>query len=64
MADRFRARLADLDHTALLAYAAELSAAHRHTADAILAKHKPLPDWARDQVMLSTDLLDGRPVSR
>ena len=56
-ADRFRERLAGLDHAALLSYAAEVSIAHRHTADVILAKHSPLPAWARDNVMLSADLL-------
>ena len=57
MAERFLARLTNLDHTALLAYAADLSAAHRHTADKFLVNHSPLPDWARDDVLLSTDLL-------
>ena len=54
---RFLARLTNLDHEAVLAYAVELSAAHTHTADILLAKHKALPDWARDDVLLSTDLL-------
>ena len=57
LADRYRARLASLDHEALVSYAAELSFAHRHEADALLAKHSPLPTWARDEVLLSADLL-------
>ena len=57
LADRFRERLAGLDHETLLSYAAELSFAHRHTADAALAKRSPLPAWARDEVLLSADLL-------
>lgn len=57
LADRYRERLAGLDHETLLSYAAELSFAHRHTADALLAKHSPLPAWARDEVLLSADLL-------
>ena len=57
LADRFRKRLAGLDHETLLSYAAELSFAHRHTADALLAKRSPLPAWARDEVLLSADLL-------
>ena len=56
-ADRFRARLASLDHETLLSYAAELSVAHRHEADALLVKHSPLPVWAHDDVLLSVDLL-------
>ena len=55
--DRFRARLANLDHETLLSYAAELSVAHRHEADALLVKHSPLPAWAHDDVLLSVDLL-------
>ena len=57
LAHRHRERLAVLDHETLLSYAAELSFAHRHTADALLAKRSPLPAWARDEVMLSADLL-------
>ena len=57
MADRFRERLAVLDREALLSYAAELSVVLRHTADVLLATHSPLPSWARDEVMLSADLL-------
>ena len=57
LADRLSARLAGLDHEALLSYAAELSFSHRHTADVLLAKHSPLPAWARDEVLLSADLL-------
>ena len=40
---RFRERLVGLDYETLLSYAAELSATHRHDADALLAKHSPLP---------------------
>ena len=40
---RFRERLAGLDYETLLSYAAELSATHRHDADALLATHSPLP---------------------
>ena len=57
LADRYRERLAGLDHEALLSYATELSTAHRHEADVLLAKHSPLPAWARDEVLLSADLL-------
>ena len=57
LADRCRERLAVLDHETLLSYAAELSFTHRHEADALLAKHSPLPSWARDEVLLSADLL-------
>ena len=45
LADRYRERLAGLDHETLLSYAAELSFTHRHTADVLLAKHSPLPAW-------------------
>jgi hypothetical protein len=54
---RFAARLAGLSHDALLAYAIRLSSLHRHTADALLVPHSPFPDWARDEVLLSEDLL-------
>ena len=57
LADRYRERLAGLDHEALLSYAAELSFAHRHEADALLAKYSPLSALARDEVLLSADLL-------
>ena len=57
LADRFRERLAGLDHETLLSYAAELSTSNRHEADALLSKHSPLPAWARDNVLLSADLL-------
>ena len=57
LADRYRERLASLDHETLLSYAAELSFTHRHEADALLAKRSPLPAWARDNVLLSADLL-------
>ena len=57
LADRFRERLASHDHETLLSYAAELSFAHRHEADTLLAKRSPLPAWARDEVLLSADLL-------
>ena len=49
---------AALEHDALLSYAAALSeGANRHVADALLAKCSPLPERARDEVLLSTDLL-------
>ena len=35
----------------------QLSAAHRHEADALLATLQPTPAWAHDSVLLSTDLL-------
>ena len=52
------AALCALEHEALLSYAAALSeGANRHAADALLAKCSPLPERARDEVLLSTDLL-------
>ena len=57
---RYAARLAALPPDALLALAAlgcEQSAAVRAAADGRLAAHKPFPDWAREEVILSPDLL-------
>jgi len=59
-ASRAAARLADLSHAQLLAIAAagcEASAEVRNRADAILAAHKPLAQWAIEGVLLSSDLV-------
>lgn len=57
---RFAARLATFTHQELLDFAAEAcskSAEARRLADARLAKHAPLPEWAVNGVLLSIDLL-------
>ena len=57
---RAAARLADLSHAQLLEIAAagcEASTQVRNRADAILAAHKPLAQWAVEGVLLSSDLV-------
>ncbi len=59
-ASRIAARLADLSHAQLLEIAAagcEASAQVKNRADAILAAHKPLAQWAVEGVLLSSDLV-------
>ena len=58
-ASRLAARLVDLSHAQLLEIAAagcEASAEVKNRADAILAAHKPLAQWAVEGVLLSSDL--------
>ena len=53
-------RLADLSHAQLLEIAAagcEASTEVKNRADAILAAHMPLAQWAVEGVLLSSDLL-------
>ena len=57
---RMAARLADLSHAQLLEIAAagcEASTQVKNRADAILAAHKPLAQWAVEGVLLSSDLV-------
>ena len=57
---RLAARLFDLSHAQLLEIAAagcEASIEVMNRADAILAAHKPLPQWAVEGVLLSSDLV-------
>ena len=57
---RFAARLAALPHDALLEIATQLAnetTASRCITDAIIAQHDPFPAWAREDVLLSPDLL-------
>ena len=59
-ASRLAARLVDLSHAQLLEIAAagcEASAEVQKRADAILAAHKPLAQWAVEGVLLSSDLV-------
>ena len=59
-ASRLAARLVDLSHAQLLEIAAagcEASTEVKNRADAILAAHKPLPQWAVEGVLLSSDLV-------
>ena len=59
-ASRLAARLVDLSHAQLLEIAAagcEASAEVKNRADAILAAHKPLAQWAVEGVLLSSDLV-------
>ena len=59
-ASRLAARLVDLSHAQLLEIAAagcEASTEVQNRADAILAAHKPLPQWAVEGVLLSGDLV-------
>ena len=59
-ASRLAARLVDLSHAQLLEIAAagcEASAEVQNRADAILAAHKPLAQWAVEGVLLSSDLV-------
>ena len=57
---RIALRLGELSHGQLLEIAAagcEASAEVKNRADAILAAHKPLPQWAVEGVLLSSDLV-------
>jgi len=57
---RMGPRLFELSHAQLLEIAAagcEASADVKNRADAILAAHKPLPQWAVEGVLLSSDLV-------
>ena len=57
---RMAARLADLSHAQLVEIAAagcEASTEVKDRADAILAAHKPLAQWAVEGVLLSSDLV-------
>ena len=57
---RIALRLVELSHSQLLEIAAagcEASADVKNRADAILAAHKPLPQWAVEGVLLSSDLV-------
>ena len=57
---RLAARLADLSHAQLVEIAVagcEASTQVKNRADAILAAHKPLAQWAVEGVLLSSDLL-------
>ena len=57
---RLAARLVELSHSQLLEIAAagcEASTEVKNRADAILAAHKPLPQWAVEGVLLSSDLV-------
>ena len=59
-ASRMAARLADLSHAQLVEIAAagcEASTQVKNRADAILAAHKPLAQWAVEGVLLSSDLV-------
>ena len=59
-ASRMAARLADLSHAQLVEIAAaggEASSEVKNRADAILAAHKPLAQWAVEGVLLSSDLV-------
>ena len=59
-ASRLAARLADLSHAQLVEIAAagcEASAEVKNRADALLAAHKPLAQWAVEGVLLSSDLV-------
>jgi hypothetical protein len=60
MASRLAVRLAELSNAQLLEIAVagcEASSAVTNKADAILAAHKPLPLWAVEGVLLSSDLM-------
>ena len=57
---RMAARLADLSHAQLVEIAAagcEASTQVKNRADALLAAHKPLAQWAVEGVLLSSDLV-------
>ena len=59
-ASRIAARLADLSHAQLVEIAAagcEASTQIKNRADALLAAHKPLAQWAVEGVLLSSDLV-------
>ena len=59
-ASRMAARLADLSHAQLVEIAAagcEASTEVKNRADALLAAHKPLAQWAVEGVLLSSDLV-------
>ena len=56
---RLEVRLADLSHAQLVALLAEACASNdaiRNKADALLAVAKPVPGWAVQGVLTSTDL--------
>ena len=57
---RMAARLADLSHAQLVEIAAagcDASTEVKNRADALLAAHKPLAQWAVEGVLLSSDLV-------
>ena len=59
-ASRMAARLADLSHAQLVEIAAagcDASTQVKDRADALLAAHKPLAQWAVEGVLLSSDLV-------
>ena len=59
-ASRMAARLAGLSHAQLMEIAAagcEASTEVKNRADALLAAHKPLAQWAVEGVLLSSDLV-------
>ena len=59
-ASRIAVRLADLSHAQLVEIAAagcEASTEVKNRADALLAAHKPLAQWAVEGVLLSSDLV-------
>ena len=59
-ASRMAARLADMSHAQLVELAAagcEASTPVKNRADALLAAHKPLAQWAVEGVLLSSDLV-------
>ena len=59
-ASRLAARLADLSHAQLVEIAAagcDASTEVKNRADALLAAHKPLAQWAVEGVLLSSDLV-------
>ena len=59
-ASRIAARLAELSHAQLVEIAAagcEASTQGKNRADALLAAHKPLAQWAVEGVLLSSDLV-------
>ena len=60
LAEQMAARLADLSHAQLVEIAAagcEASTEVKNRADALLAAHKPLAQWAVEGVLLSSDLV-------
>ena len=59
-ASRMAVRLAQLPHNVLVELAARLCVSDdsaRAAADAVLAKHQPVPQWANEGVLLSSDLV-------
>ena len=55
--DRLEARLQALPHAALVEALAACMTDGRPAAEACVAKHLPLPEWARSGVLLSEHLL-------